>query len=234
MLPIRDTEPTRYGVLPFTTVTLIVVNALVMIWERSLPGKDLWRVIKVYGFTPSLILAREGAGVISTITSMFLHGGILHLVGNMWFLWIFGRRVEDACGPVRFLLYYVVAGTSAALFGLFVEPDSSRPGIGASGAIFGVMGAYLLLFPGGRIGTLVFIPPFLGRPWLFWGRLRAFWVVLFYLVLEVPPSLEHFLYGVQDGVWHFAHLGGFFACISIPLFIRPEAFARYMTDHVSV
>lgn len=225
MLPINDTEPNRYSSLPLMTISLILINTFVLIWELSLPEKDLYLVIRLFGSTPSMIWAREGAGTISTITSMFLHGGIFHLVSNMLFLWVFGRRVEDAFGPWRFLIYYLLAGTSADLVTAIVQPDASIPGIGASGAIFGVMGAYLVLFPGGRIRTILFIniiPT--------WPKIRAFWFVLYYLLIQIPPAFDSYLHGVQYDVGYWAHIGGFFACIFTLLFLKPEAFARYMSN----
>lgn len=225
MIPINDTEANRYSSLPFMTITLIIVNTAVLVWELSLPNLALRGVIWVFGFTPSLIWARQGAGVISAITCMFLHGGIGHLVGNMLFLWVFGRRVEDACGPGRYLIYYLLAGATAGLMTALTQPGESIPGIGASGAIFGVVGAYFVLFPGGRIRTLWFIS-FIPT----WPKIRAFWFVLYYLLIQIPPAIDTYLNGVQYGTGYWAHLGGFFACIFILLFLRPEAFARYMSD----
>jgi membrane associated rhomboid family serine protease len=225
MIPINDTEPNRYSRFPAMTVSLIVINTLILVWELSLPFDELYRLVKVYGATSSLIFNRQGAGVISVITCMFLHGGIMHLVGNMFFLWVFGRRVEDACGPIRFLAYYVLAGTTATLITVLTGPNDPTPGIGASGAIFGVMGAYFVLFPGGRIRTLWFIS-FIPT----WPKFRAFWFVLYYLAIQIPPAIDTYVNGSQYGIGHWAHLGGFFACIFIPLFMRPEAFARYMSD----
>jgi membrane associated rhomboid family serine protease len=207
------------------TIGLIAVNTAVLIWELSLSPSSLNFVFRFFGSTPSYIWSREGAGMISTITSMFLHGGIFHLASNMLFLWVFGRRVEDACGPMRFLIFYLLAGTSADLMTALATPHSSIPGIGASGAIFGVMGAYLILFPGGRIRTLWFIT-FIPT----WPRIRAFWFVLYYLISQIPPAYDSYMHGVQYDVGYWAHLGGFFACVFIPLFMKPEAFARYMSN----
>jgi membrane associated rhomboid family serine protease len=225
MLPLNDTEPNRYSAFPYMTVLLIAVNTAILIWEISLPEDALRGVFWVFGSIPELIWARQGAGIISTVTSMFLHGGIFHLASNMLFLWVFGRRVEDACGSIRFLLYYLLAGTSSDLITALALPKMDIPGVGASGAIFGVMGAYLLLFPGGRIRTLwfiYFIPA--------WPKVRAFWFVLYYLVTQIQPALDTYLNGVEYNVGYWAHLGGFFACFSILLFLRPEAFARYMSN----
>jgi membrane associated rhomboid family serine protease len=225
MFPLNDTEPNRYSVFPIATLTIIVINTIILFWEISLPYETLWVVIRVFGSTPSLIWAREGAGMISTLTSMFLHGGFEHLLGNMLFLWVFGRRVEDACGSLRFLAYYLLSGACADLITALAQPRMSIPGIGASGAIFGVMGAYFLLFPGGRIRTLwlIYLIPT-------WPKIRAFWFVLYYLVIQIPPALNSYLNGVQYGVGYWAHIGGFCACILIPFFLRPEAFARFLSN----
>lgn len=225
MLPLNDTEPNRYSAIPWMTLTLIAVNTAILIWEISLPRETLRIVFYIFGSTPSLIWAREGAGIISTMTSMFLHAGIDHLLGNMLFLWVFGRRVEDACGAWRYLCFYLLAGTTADLLTALAFPRESIPSIGASGAIFGVMGAYFVLFPGGRIRTLWFIG-FIPT----WPRIRAFWFVLYYLIIQIPPAFNSYFYGTQYSTGYWAHLGGFFACIFIPLFMRPEAFARYMSD----
>jgi len=225
MLPLNDTESNRYSFFPFMTLALIVVNTLILVWELYLPEYYLRMVFWIFGFTPSLTWAREGAGMISVLTSTFLHGGIFHLVSNMLFLWVFGRRVEDACGPGRFLVFYLLAGTTASLMTALALPHMEIPGIGASGAIFGVMGAYFVLFPGGRIRTLWFISIIPT-----WPKIRAFWFVLYYLVIQIPPALDSYLNGVEYGTGYWAHLGGFFACIFIPLFLRPEAFARYMSN----
>ncbi len=225
MLPLNDTEPNRYSAFPSMTITLIVVNTLILVWELTLSEDMLRSVFWIFGSIPALLWARQGAGIISTITSMFLHGGIDHLLGNMLFLWVFGRRVEDACGPWRYLVFYLLAGTTSDLMTALALPRMDIPGIGASGAIFGVMGAYFVLFPGGRIRTIWFIS-FIPT----WPQIRAFWFVLYYLLIQIPPAVDSYLNGVQYGTGYWAHLGGFFACIFIPLFLRPEAFARYLSD----
>lgn len=226
MIPLNDTEPNRYSFFPFVTVILIAVNTAILIWEMSLSEEILSVVAYFFGSTPALMWAREGGGVISTLTSMFLHADWFHLLGNMIFLWVFGRRVEDACGPARFLLFYLLAGASSDVITALVTPDSILPGIGASGAIFGVMGAYLVLFPTGRIRALWFLS-FIPT----WPRIRAFWFVGYYLLIQIPPAIS--IYTQQEngtGVGYWAHLGGFAVCIFIPLFLRPEAFARYVSD----
>lgn len=225
MLPINDTEPNRYSRSPYMTMMLIAANTAILIWEMTLPISDLRNVFRTFGSTPSLIWSMQGGGIISSMTCMFLHGGVGHLLGNMLFLWVFGRRVEDACGAGRYLVFYLLAGTTASFITALTQPHESIPGIGASGAIFGVMGAYFVLFPGGRIRTLWFIT-FIPT----WPKIRAFWFVLYYLLIQIPPAVDTYMNGVQYGTGYWAHLGGFFACIFIPLFMRPEAFARYMSD----
>ena len=143
----------------------------------------------------------------------------------MWALWVFGRRVEDACGAWRFLVFYLLAGIGADLLTTLVMYNSPTPGVGASGAIFGVMGAYLLLYPAGRIRTLViisFVPA--------WPRIRAGWVVLYFLGVQIIPALAILFSDENFGVGYWAHLGGFFSAVFIFLFLRPEAFARYLSD----
>ena len=225
MLPINDTEPNRYTATPWMTIILILVNTAILVWELTLPQDALSGVFWLFGSNPSLIWSREGGGIISVITCMFLHGGIFHLLGNMLFLWVFGRRVEDACGAWRYLLYYLLAGTLASLITALAMPRMDIPTIGASGAIFGVVGAYFVLFPGGHIRTLWFIA-FIPT----WFKIRAFWVVLYFLLVQIPPAYNSYMRGSEYDVAYWAHLGGFFACIFIPLFLRPEAFARYMSD----
>ncbi|MBK9926358.1 MAG: rhomboid family intramembrane serine protease [Anaerolineales bacterium] len=178
-----------------------------------------------FGITPRLIHQMVGGGVISNVTAIFLHGDLFHLLGNMLPLWVFGRRVEDACGPWRFIAFYLFAGTCANLLFAVVLYDSPIPGIGASGAIFGLMGAYLLLYPGARIRTLVFIS-FVPL----WPRVRAFWIVAYFFALQIIPAVEILVDKADYQVNYWAHLGGFFSGVFILLFIRPEAYARYMSD----
>jgi membrane associated rhomboid family serine protease len=225
MIPLNDTEPNRYSFFPIMTVLLIVVNCFIFYLEIFIFSEDFWPFLMKYATTPRLILNAQGAGALSNVTAMFLHGGLSHLLGNMLALWVFGRRVEDACGPWRFLAFYLLAGTSAHVLFTIVQHDSNIPGIGASGAIFGLMGAYLLLYPGGRIRTLVlitFVP--------MWPRIRAIWIVLYFVGVQIVPAIQTLLREADYSVNHWAHLGGFFSAVFILLFIRPEAYARYLSD----
>lgn len=226
MIPLHDFENNRYEMASWMTVSLIFLNALIFAYEALLRfGGDqvfysfIWR----FGFTPGLMMARQGAGAWMSIAATFLHGSFYHLIGNMFFLWTFGPRLEDVCGPWRFLLYYLTCGVLADLVTTIVDPGGMIPGIGASGAIAGVMGAYFLLFPGSRIRTVLLIG--------FWPvplRIRAFWFILLWVAFEIPPAMDILFNQTQYHVGHWAHLGGFFAAVLIFFFVRPEVFQRFI------
>lgn len=228
MLPLNDVEPNRYTPFSIMTVLIILVNTAVFVYERVLLLESpqlLYTWFQLYGTVPALVISREGGGAITAVTHLFLHSDLLHLFGNMLGLWVFGRRVEDVCGPWRFLMFYLACGFSANILHTAVEFDSTIPGIGASGALFGVMGAYLILFPRGRIRTLV---PVLGLPLL--PKIRAYWLIPYFLVLEFLPAFLILFQDAAFGVAHWAHLGGFFSGLFIFLFLRAEAFHRLRND----
>ncbi len=228
MLPLNDTEPNRYSPFPLVTFTLIALNCLVYYAETVLifPSETGFFYFFLFGFSPALMFEVHGGGALANLTAMFLHADFFHLAGNMLALWVFGRRVEDACGGWRFLAFYLLAGTMGHILFAVVESDSFRPTIGASGAIFGLMGAYLLLYPTGRIRTLVLFTPL-----PLWPRIRAIWIVLYFLGIQIIPALEILLQDNQDySVNYWGHLGGFFSAVFVLLFLRPEAFARYFSD----
>jgi membrane associated rhomboid family serine protease len=151
MIPLRDVIPSR--TTPYITVTIIVLNGLAWLFEISLPHDVLNEFLAVYGVVPASFSAP------TLITSMFLHGSWLHVLGNMWYLWIFGDNVEDRVGHGRFIVFYLLCGIVAGLGQVAVDPSSTLPTIGASGAIAGVMGAYFVLYPRSRVLTLI--------PWIF-------------------------------------------------------------------
>lgn len=225
LLPINDTEPNRYTTFPFMTVLLITVNILVLGAEDILFEQDpalLTEMIRTYGSIPALALTGQGGGALNSITSIFLHAGILHLAGNMVMLWAFGRRVEDACGPWRFLAFYLLCGVTADIASTALLANSELPSIGASGAVFGVMGAYMLLFPGGRIRTfllVIVIPLF--------PRIRAVWLILYFFLAQILSVYEILAFDVAYNVNYWAHLGGFFGSVFVFFFLHPEALHRY-------
>ena len=147
MIPLRDVIPSR--TTPFITVTIIVLNALAWFLELSLPRDVLPVFLQFYGVVP----ADFHWGTL--VTSMFLHGSWMHVIGNMWYLWIFGDNVEDRLGHGRFVVFYLLCGIAAAFGQIAVDPGSTLPTIGASGAIAGVMGAYFVLYPRSRVLTLI-------------------------------------------------------------------------------
>jgi membrane associated rhomboid family serine protease len=150
MIPLRDVIPSR--TVPFVTITIIFLNAAAWILELSMSPSELNQFLVVFGVVPAVFRP------VTLFTSMFLHGGWSHVIGNMWYLWIFGDNVEDAFGHGRFFVFYLICGMTAALGQIVMDPTSWLPTIGASGAIAGVMGAYFVLYPRSRVLTL--IPPF--------------------------------------------------------------------------
>jgi membrane associated rhomboid family serine protease len=147
MIPLRDVIPSR--TTPYITVTIIVLNTLAWFRELSLPADVLPRFLQMYGVVPAQFNA------LTLVTSMFLHGSWMHVIGNMWYLWIFGDNVEDRVGHGRFIVFYLFCGMAAAIGQIFIDPGSRLPMVGASGAIAGVMGAYFVLYPRSRVLTLI-------------------------------------------------------------------------------
>lgn len=219
MIPLHDDNPTTLR--PIVTVTLIVLCTLIFFWQLSLDERGFTAVVMSFGVIPAVLLGGEPhpgpihvSSALTVLTSMFLHGGLMHLIGNMLYLWIFGNNVEDAMGHVRFIVFYVLCGIAAALFQALPDPSSTIPMIGASGAISGVLGAYLLLYPHARV--LVGIPFGL---YLHTVYLKAGWVLGFWFVFQLLNSL--LAPAGQGGVAWGAHIGGFIAgMVLIPLFKR--------------
>jgi membrane associated rhomboid family serine protease len=170
-------------------------------------------------------LTDPGRQVSNVVTSMFLHGSWMHLLGNMWFLWIFGNNIEDSMGHGRFALFYLICGVAAALLQVAVNPASRVPMVGASGAISGVMGAYLILYPRVRVFTLVPIGLFLTSV-----ALPAWTMLLYWALIQFVSGLTGLLAQERGGVAFWAHIGGFVAgIVLVKLFARPE----YVTAHRS-
>src|ERR1700689_757298 len=149
MIPLRSSEP--HYTRPTVTLLIIAANVAVFLYELSLPNYALNRFIMLHGIVPDRL------NYVSILTSMFIHGGFLHILGNMWFLWIFGRGIEDILGHAKYLIFYFACGIAAGAVHIIVTANSPVPTLGASGAIAGVMGAYLIKFPRARVVTLVFI-----------------------------------------------------------------------------
>jgi len=227
MLPLRDNVPSR--AFPFVTVSLIVVNTVVFIAELSRRG-GLEQVAYDYGFVPGNLTAfASGGGVpvghafLPIFTSMFLHGSWLHLIGNMWYLWIFGDNVEDRLGPLRFLVFYILCGLIGNLAHYVFNAGSGLPAIGASGAVSGVLGAYLISYPKARI--LVLVPLFFFWPFI---ELPALVVLGFWLVFQfLSGTASALIPNTGAGVAWWAHVGGFLIGMSIFWIFRPRPRVLY-------
>ncbi len=222
MIPLRDDTPTR--IAPMVTMMLIVACSLVFFWQLSLGEQGFQAVVLSLGVTPATLigggaLPREYYLIppaVTVLTSMFLHGGWMHLIGNMLYLWIFGNNVEDAMGHMRFIVFYILCGIAAVMAQALPNADSAIPMIGASGAISGVLGAYLLLYP--RAHVLVWIPLGVMSRLV---HLPAMFVLGFWFVLQIISS------AMADpsagGVAFGAHIGGFIAgMVLIPFFKRRD------------
>jgi len=202
MFPIRDTQPSYSK--PVVVVCLIVINILVFLFEFSLDPYSENALIFSYGLVPDTFHWTN------VFTSMFLHGGWMHVLGNMWFLWIFGDNIEDILGHWKFLVFYLLCGVAAAMTQTYLSLDSRVPMVGASGAIAGVMGAYLVKFPRSRIYTLIFYIFITTVDVPAWVML-VYWFAIQFISgvgsLAAPTA--------QGGTAFFAHVGGFVAGIGL-------------------
>jgi len=201
-IPLKDDNPTfRF---PFVTISLIVANIFIFFYQLFSSQGLKYYIIKL-GAIPwaithlkSSILITEIFPPLTIISSMFIHAGFFHLFGNMLYLWIFGNNIEDFLGPLKFLIFYTLSGTGAALTHIIFHPNSTKPMVGASGAIAGVLGAYLILYPYARVHTLVFLFFFIRIVPIPAGIILSLWFII--QVMNV---------GLGGGIAWFAHIGGF-------------------------
>ncbi len=222
-IPLNDTEENRYGGPPLMTLILVVLNVLGMVIKTFVWGTMPF--YGLYGSVPTFVFSEQGGGALASLTSIFIHANVFHLAGNMLFLWVFGRRVEDACGAWRFLIFYLFCGLGADLISTMIRFEEDIPGVGASGAIAGLLGAYLLLYPGGRIRTFLLLVVFPTFP-----RIRAFWFLIYWFAIQIVPAYQVYISKAPYSVNYWAHLGGFLAGVFVLLFLRPEAFSRYLSN----
>jgi membrane associated rhomboid family serine protease len=230
VIPLRDANPTRRT--PVVTLSLVVLCTIVFAWELGVlaQGGDaaLTRFIEDHGVVPSQLAAALGRGdlfsgpVLDVFTSMFLHAGWLHLLGNLLYLWIFGNNVEDRMGRPVFLAFYLFGGIAAVAGQTLMDPSSDVPMVGASGAISAALGAYLVLYPRARVQSLVFLG--------FFYQLLAVPAVIvlgFWFVLQVIDGLGSLgaATGIEGGVAFFAHIGGFLvgALLALPFRLGARA-----------
>ncbi len=205
MIPFKDDNPTR--TVPYVTFLIIGLNIGVFIIEALSP-ENSEQIVHSYGAIPYAITHFRSLQpippVLTIFTSMFMHGGILHIAGNMLYFWIFGNNIEDVLGHLRFIVFYLFCGIVAAYSYALTAPSSTVPMIGASGAISGILGAYLLLFPRARVHTLVFFGIFIQVV-----QVPALIVIGFWAIIQLVSGL--FTEGMQSqgGIAWFAHVGGF-------------------------
>jgi membrane associated rhomboid family serine protease len=220
MIPLRDVIPSR--TTPYITIAIIAINAAAWLFELSMPRQFLPAFLQVYGVVPADLR------IAALFTSMFLHGSWFHVIGNMWYLWIFGDNVEDRLGHGRFIVFYVLCGIVSAMGQVVMDPTSALPTIGASGAIAGVMGAYFVLYPRSRVLTLIpliIIWEVIELPAVF---LLGFW----FLIQLVSAGMVATTASTGGGGIAFAaHIAGFVAgLIAVFIFRKPET---HMWDYGS-
>lgn len=226
-LPIKDLNPTRNK--PVVTIALIGINILVYLYQMTQGASvgaslgatpfEITRMTDLVGRMPVIV---HGAGssimhypgptpiILTLFTSMFLHGSILHLGGNMLYLWIFGNNIEDILGPVKFILFYFICGLAAHALHIATNPASVIPTVGASGAIAGTLGAYLIAYPRARILTLMFLFIFIRLT-----VLPAFFIIVFWFFIQLVSGLTSLGGMATGGIAWFAHIGGFLAGIAL-------------------
>src|SRR5438067_3507572 len=212
MIPLRDIIPSR--TVPYITITIIALNALAWLFEVSLSPEVLEQFLRIYGVVPADFTAP------TLITSMFLHGSWMHVIGNMWYLWIFGDNVEDRLGHGRFIAFYVLCGIAAAIGQTVMAPQSLLPMVGASGAIAGVMGAYFVLYPRSRVLTLIPLFIFIRIVELPAIVLLGFW---FLMQLFSAGAIATTANSANGGVAFMAHVAGFLAGVIAVFVLRPRS-----------
>jgi membrane associated rhomboid family serine protease len=229
VFPLKDDNPSR--TTPVVTIGLILANVLVFIYQFSLElgGAEGARAgesfIREFGLVPCRLTGScpmspdLPSPALTILTSMFMHGGLFHVGGNMLYLGIFGNNVEDTLGHFRYLIFYLASGVAAALAQVAVSPSSDVPMVGASGAVSGVLGAYLLLFPHAHVTTLIILGFFFRVV-----KVPALFVLGFWIVVQVLNGLGSF--GASGGVAFFAHIGGFVAGMGLLFALRPRAGTR--------
>jgi len=220
MIPLRDSLPSRS--VPTITILIIIVNVLVFLFEISLEPYSRNHFVEQYGMVPRSFQPS------SLVTSMFLHGGFMHLIGNMWFLWIYGDNVEDILGRGRYLIFYLASGLAAGLVHLTFNANSPVPTVGASGAIAGVMGGYMLKFPHSRIVTLIPIIVFFTTV-----EIPAWLILIYWFVIQLFSGVGELSSASnvnQGGVAWFAHIGGFLAGMALIKVLKTHERYRFRDE----
>ncbi|MBL46378.1 MAG: rhomboid family intramembrane serine protease [Candidatus Marinimicrobia bacterium] len=205
LFPYKDDNPRI--LVPYVTYVIISINVLIFVFQLNMgmvSSAAEREFIYRFGFIPA------NFSIITVFTSMFLHGGISHIMGNMWFLWVFGDNVEGVLGHVKFAVFYIVCGLAAAMSQLFVDPSSTIPMVGASGAIAGVLGMYMIRFPHARVHVFAFIIIFFTT-----FRIPAMFVLGFWFFNQLTNGLGSLGFDTTGGVAWFAHIGGFISGVML-------------------
>jgi len=213
MLPIGDENPPR--LTPFVNWIIIAICVLVFIWQVSGGSEHFMYTVYLFGLIPFRLIMGEGHHTL--VTNIFLHGGWLHLIGNMLFLQIFGDNIEDVCGHFRYVAFYLICGVTGSALWLLTAWGSMQPAVGASGAISGVMGAYFIMFPEARIRTLVSIG-------FFWRLVRvpAYIMIGLWFVYQIILAI----FPINMGIAYWAHVGGFITGLGFASLIKPRERSR--------
>jgi membrane associated rhomboid family serine protease len=230
VIPLRDANPVRR--LPIVTIALVIANIAAFAYLQGIEASQGLEGVEdffdTYGVIPANLVAAWKSGqyigpeTLAVFTSMFLHVNLIHLAGNMIYLWIFGNNIEDRLGPIWFIGFYLVGGIAAVVAQVLIDPTSEVPMVGASGAISAVLGAYLVLFPGARILSLVFLGFFYQLI-----EVRAVLVLGFWFLLQLIDGIASLgLAGAEGGVAFFAHIGGFVAGVAMGLLVRGTSAGR--------
>ena len=205
LFPYKDDNPRI--LVPYVTYAIISINVLIFVFQLNMgmvSSAAEREFIYRFGFIPA------NFSIITVFTSMFLHGGISHIMGNMWFLWVFGDNVEGVLGHVKFAVFYIICGLAATMSQLFVDPSSTIPMVGASGAIAGVLGMYMIRFPHARVHVFAFIIIFFTT-----FRIPAMFVLGFWFFNQLTNGLGSLGFDTTGGVAWFAHIGGFISGVML-------------------
>lgn len=205
LFPYKDDNPRI--LVPYVTYAIISINVLIFVFQLNMgmvSSAAEREFIYRFGFIPA------NFSIITVFTSMFLHGGVSHIMGNMWFLWVFGDNVEGVLGHVKFAVFYIICGLAATMSQLFVDPSSTIPMVGASGAIAGVLGMYMIRFPHARVHVFAFIIIFFTT-----FRIPAMFVLGFWFFNQLTNGLGSLGFDTTGGVAWFAHIGGFISGVML-------------------
>lgn len=223
MIPYKDDNPIH--IVPFSTVLIIALNMLIFIMQ-VLSGEDSRNIVYSYGAIPHNIISFQSSQPIhpamTIFTSMFMHGGLLHLGLNMLYFWIFGNNIEERLGHVRFVLFYLFCGIAAAFSHILLSPGSTIPMIGASGAVAGMLGAYILLFPAAKVSTLIFLGFYITVI-----KIPALIVIGFWAIIQLVSGLITQGAAEQGGIAFFAHIGGFVAGLFTIKLWQPRGYNKW-------